>query len=125
MYIDFESPDQLANKLAALSDPAAPPLWLVLLADRHGETLGEIAAHLERAGLQACGGVFPGLIDGVDVRHSGAIAVTVRRMRTCASAGRSGNASCLARMGRPCRSSSGCPSLSRSGRSSRMVPAGS
>ena len=77
MYIDFESPDQLANKLAALSDPAAPPLWLVLLADRHGETLGEIAAHLERAGLQACGGVFPGLIDGVDVRHSGAIAIAL------------------------------------------------
>ena len=49
------------------------------LADRHGETLGEIAAHLERAGLQACGGVSPGPHRWSRCPPPGAIAIALRR----------------------------------------------
>lgn len=77
MYLDFSTPDDLARHIAARPEAAAHPLWLVLLADWHGEALAEIAATLESAGIRACGALFPGLIDGGAVRHKGAIVVAL------------------------------------------------
>ena len=74
MYVILGSPDQLVSELSAAAPPGPPPLWLLCVADSEGEALPAALAACRAAGLRVCGGIFPGLIHGTVVRHTGLVA---------------------------------------------------
>ena len=75
VYIDFERPDVLVERVQALPRNAGEQL-LVLLADHHQGGLDQIVTAFAEARLPVFGAVFPGLIVGADWRSRGAIVQT-------------------------------------------------
>lgn len=73
MYLPFSTPGQMVAELRAAAP--ADALWLLCLSDRHGEALAELLAALRAGGLRACGGIFPGLIQGGRLQDAGLVAV--------------------------------------------------
>jgi hypothetical protein len=73
MYLPFESATELVARLLDAGSGRAS--WLLCVSDRHAETLPELFNVARTQGLELCGGVFPGLIEGVRRRDSGVIAI--------------------------------------------------
>lgn len=77
MHLPFASCGQVADDLAAHTPAGTQPLWLLCIADRHGDQLQPLTDTLRARGLRACGGVFPGLVHGADCHHDGLIAIAL------------------------------------------------
>lgn len=75
MYIAFTSAQQIAEELLAAAPAGSPPLWVLCVADRHGEAIPDLLAALGQRGIRACGAIFPGLIHGATAPDSGLIAI--------------------------------------------------
>lgn len=75
MYLPFTSPGEIADTLVAMAPPGEPPLWVLLIADRHGDAVPQLVVELSAKGVRACGGIFPGLIHGHEAPDSGMIAL--------------------------------------------------
>lgn len=73
MYIPFTSPQHLVEELLAAQTEDS--LWLLCVSDRHADELPSFFAAARERGLQICGGIFPGLIDGTKRRDDGVIAI--------------------------------------------------
>lgn len=73
MYLTHHDAEQTAAQLAAASGPEKR--WLLCLADCHGDDLPALLAACEGQGLEVCGGLFPGLIEGGAGRDRGIIAL--------------------------------------------------
>jgi len=73
MYLTYTNAAQVAANLAASNNPGQR--WLLCLADRHSEDLPALLSACEAQGLDICGGIFPGLIQGDTGRDSGLVAL--------------------------------------------------
>ena len=73
MYLTYDGAQQVAAHLAAF--PGAEKRWLLCLADRHGDDLPALLEACGRQGLEVCGGIFPGLIQGGKGLESGIVAL--------------------------------------------------
>lgn len=74
MYLPFTSVSEVVAVLQATPEAARQPLWLLCLADCHGDSVPALLAALRDAGMRACGGIFPGLIVAGERRDCGLIA---------------------------------------------------
>lgn len=73
MYLTYLDAEHVATDLAAV--PGAGKRWLLCLAARHADDLPALLAACQRLGLDVCGGIFPGLIEGGRGRDSGIVAL--------------------------------------------------
>ncbi|MBK9310029.1 MAG: FIST C-terminal domain-containing protein [Rhodocyclaceae bacterium] len=73
MYLTYRDAEQVAAELAASAH--SDKRWLLCLADRHGDDGPALLAACDRLGLEVCGGIFPGLIEGSTGRDSGIVAL--------------------------------------------------
>ncbi len=74
MYIPFNSIDQVITDLQNASKSNNTPLWLLGIADCHGKELPKLLDGCREAGLSVCGGIFPGVIHGEELKKTGLIA---------------------------------------------------
>lgn len=73
MYLTYRDADHAAAELAACS--GAERRWLLCVADCHGDELPALRAACDRQGLEVCGGIFPGLIQGGTGQDRGIVAL--------------------------------------------------
>lgn len=73
MYLPFTSCEQAIADLRAAA--ATDVLWLLCLADSHGDDLPDLLAAFRTQGMKVCGGLFPGLIHGAATKDTGMIAI--------------------------------------------------
>lgn len=84
MYISFYSCDQVVADLRAVA--ATGTLWMLCVADRHGDQMPTLLQSFRTNGMRVCGGLFPGLIEGASTRDSGVIAIPLPVSSQVASA---------------------------------------
>jgi hypothetical protein len=73
MYLPFTSSEQVIADLRAAAETDA--LWLLCIADSHGDDLPDLLAAFRTLGMKVCGGLFPGLIQGAATKDTGMIAI--------------------------------------------------
>lgn len=73
MHLNFDSPRQVVAALEASANPSG--LWLLCVVDRHADRLQALLDELAASGIDACGGIFPGLIHGARHLDHGLLAV--------------------------------------------------
>ncbi len=76
---DGPTPDQLVRQLRDHPNNAPDTLWLLYVADRHGDRIPDILEASRAAGLRVCGGIFPGLIHGDALLQEGLLAQPLPR----------------------------------------------
>ena len=75
MHLPFGSSQQVIEDLVAHSGDRQGPLWLLLVAERHGPQIPGLIEAARAHRLRLAGGLFPGLIHGARVLEQGLIAV--------------------------------------------------
>jgi hypothetical protein len=75
MYLPFDSCAGVADALARQPVYPADTLWLLCVADTHGEQVPALLDTCRARGIRVAGGVFPGLVHGEDALHEGLIAL--------------------------------------------------
>lgn len=75
MYLPFESCAGVADALASQSANSGETLWLLCVADTHGEQVPALLETCRARGIRVAGGVFPGLVYGEDALQEGLIAL--------------------------------------------------
>ena len=75
MYLAFSSPQQVVEDLNAATADDPQPVWMLCVADRHGEALPELLDACRDQGIRVYGGLFPGLIHGAGVKYEGIVAI--------------------------------------------------
>lgn len=75
MYLAFSSPQQVVEDLHAATADNPQPVWMLCVADSHGEALPELLAACRDRGMRVYGGLFPGLIHGDKPRFEGIVAI--------------------------------------------------
>ena len=75
MHLPFTSATQVHADLHAASADAGHPLWLLCIADCHGESVAELLELLRARNMRVCGGLFPGLIANGARIDSGLLAI--------------------------------------------------
>ena len=77
MYTSFENPQEFADQCRTLAQ--GPDDWLLVCLARNEEPkLDEPLASLSAQGYSIFGGVFPALVDGAEVRETGAVVKPVK-----------------------------------------------
>lgn len=111
MYLAIQSPEQFSNDLSDQSMEGHTH-WLILLSDSHQSSLDAIVTALNARGLSFFGAVVPGLIQGRNHYHQGAVVKAV----TCL-----GEPSVIQLEGRTPADSQGFPKLNGCQQQRRML----
>lgn len=75
MYLSFDSPEQVADALGREAPHGRDTLWLLCVADSHGDQVPALLGACREREIRIAGGVFPGLIHGERALHEGVIAL--------------------------------------------------
>lgn len=75
MYLAFSSPQQVIDDLNAAAPGDPRVVWMLCIADCHGEALPGLLDACRDRGMRVYGGLFPGLIHGAEVKNEGIVAI--------------------------------------------------
>lgn len=73
MHLLFDTCNQVVAELISLQTKQTK--WVLFVADQHGDSIPSLLAHCAEAGLDVCGGLFPGLIYGTARLNCGIVAI--------------------------------------------------